>query len=404
MNDDRFDSNAERAPTRTAAARLLVDLDGRAFKVGVQSKAFSIGSDDACSLVVDRPGVAARHAVIQRDGDRFEIFDLLSSTGTFVNGRRVEAATLTSGDAIRVGDARLVFLRDEPAPPAPAKGTSEADATAVASLGFFEPTPPAPKADPETEATWTSFPPIVADAPLPEPLTPPRKPRYVGPDRRARTDFPEFGELLIFQLRRTPFMATSIVAHGILVVLVLLFAEPGKIPVLRGPTRTERFDYALVDETPPEATRDAPDIEAANPETPIGEPEFVESNDAPWGEAEELSSPTPEDLDLGPFRDVRGGVASAGSLDLGGLLGAASGDGPSLRRLSSDLKGVGLDVVLVVDATGSMGPVIEAARGARRRRRRAFGRGADVPARRRRLSRRRRRFRRQVGETHAPAL
>jgi pSer/pThr/pTyr-binding forkhead associated (FHA) protein len=42
-----------------------------------------------------------------------EVRDLDSTNGTFVNGERVQAAQLASGDRIRIGRVELVAVRDE---------------------------------------------------------------------------------------------------------------------------------------------------------------------------------------------------------------------------------------------------------------------------------------------------
>jgi ABC transport system ATP-binding/permease protein len=41
-----------------------------------------------------------------------EVTDLESTNGTFVNGRRVEQARLTSGDRIQVGRLELIAVRE----------------------------------------------------------------------------------------------------------------------------------------------------------------------------------------------------------------------------------------------------------------------------------------------------
>ncbi|HXD16926.1 MAG TPA: FHA domain-containing protein [Vicinamibacterales bacterium] len=42
-----------------------------------------------------------------------EVRDLDSTNGTFVNGKRVQAAQLASGDRIRIGRVELVAVRDQ---------------------------------------------------------------------------------------------------------------------------------------------------------------------------------------------------------------------------------------------------------------------------------------------------
>jgi pSer/pThr/pTyr-binding forkhead associated (FHA) protein len=57
--------------------------------------------------------VGSAHAVINYDGARFEIIDLATKNGTFLNegGTSVTRQALNNGDLIRVGDTTLQFTR-----------------------------------------------------------------------------------------------------------------------------------------------------------------------------------------------------------------------------------------------------------------------------------------------------
>ncbi len=54
-------------------------------------------------LVLDGDDIANVHARIERKGDQYRIFDLNSSSGTFVNGTKVKEAVLKIGDKISLG-------------------------------------------------------------------------------------------------------------------------------------------------------------------------------------------------------------------------------------------------------------------------------------------------------------
>jgi adenylate cyclase len=58
--------------------------------------------------LVDRE-VSKEHCVIMKEGSVFEINDLNSSNGTFVNGRKIKKLRLRDGDEIALGNSRLVF-------------------------------------------------------------------------------------------------------------------------------------------------------------------------------------------------------------------------------------------------------------------------------------------------------
>jgi ABC transport system ATP-binding/permease protein len=60
-------------------------------------------------LVLDSRVVSAYHAVVRRSGGAIELVDLGSANGTFVNGARMDRATLKDGDQLWLADQRLLF-------------------------------------------------------------------------------------------------------------------------------------------------------------------------------------------------------------------------------------------------------------------------------------------------------
>lgn len=70
-----------------------------------------IGRDDGCGVADPDASVSRRHAVIQPEPDgRFTVTDIGSRNGTYVNHARVDSATLTDGDYLRVGNSIYRFL------------------------------------------------------------------------------------------------------------------------------------------------------------------------------------------------------------------------------------------------------------------------------------------------------
>ena len=60
-------------------------------------------------MVLDDTTVSRRHATITRKPGGFELADLGSTNGTFVNGRQVrKPIAVKSGDEIKFGSARLL--------------------------------------------------------------------------------------------------------------------------------------------------------------------------------------------------------------------------------------------------------------------------------------------------------
>jgi len=70
----------------------------------------TIGSDRGNSVPIDDETVSRRHATIRRRAERFELADLNSTNGTWVNGNRIIGpVTLKDRDQLRFGTARYVF-------------------------------------------------------------------------------------------------------------------------------------------------------------------------------------------------------------------------------------------------------------------------------------------------------
>ncbi|MBZ5727030.1 MAG: FHA domain-containing protein [Acidobacteriia bacterium] len=72
-----------------------------------------VGRDANSHIVLSDPLAGGAHAVINYDGTRFEIIDLASKNGTFLNEKSttVTREELKNGDVIRIGDTSLQFIR-----------------------------------------------------------------------------------------------------------------------------------------------------------------------------------------------------------------------------------------------------------------------------------------------------
>ena len=73
----------------------------------------SIGRDESNQLCLIDTTVSRKHCTIQQVGERYEIVDLVSNNGTFVNGIPITRKVVEHGDTIRVGQSDLAFLTDE---------------------------------------------------------------------------------------------------------------------------------------------------------------------------------------------------------------------------------------------------------------------------------------------------
>jgi Inner membrane component of T3SS, cytoplasmic domain len=92
------------------AARLdfvLGPLTGHS--VELRDDVTTVGSVVGNSIVLADPAVSRKHAGIRRIEGGYELADLGSTNGIYVNGHRVPKKTLMPGDVLRVGNSEAVF-------------------------------------------------------------------------------------------------------------------------------------------------------------------------------------------------------------------------------------------------------------------------------------------------------
>src|SRR5579872_2655341 len=74
----------------------------------------SLGRDSANQIMIGDSAVSRKHCTItQVSPEVYEIFDLESHNGTFVNGIQIGRTPIRHGDRIRVGTSEFVFLTGE---------------------------------------------------------------------------------------------------------------------------------------------------------------------------------------------------------------------------------------------------------------------------------------------------
>jgi hypothetical protein len=69
----------------------------------------TIGSVDGNTVLLTDTGVSRKHVGIRRVDGGYELADLGSTNGVYVNGERVARRRLAVGDVIRVGTTEIVF-------------------------------------------------------------------------------------------------------------------------------------------------------------------------------------------------------------------------------------------------------------------------------------------------------
>ncbi|GAC1421151.1 MAG: hypothetical protein NVSMB5_14130 [Candidatus Velthaea sp.] len=168
-------------PDKSSAFLLLPGPNGaQDTRPLTRGSAIVLGRDASCDIVVDQashPGVSRRHAEVTAATDgRWQIADLHSSNGTFVNGQRLESPRpLAVGDRITLGANGPVITFGDPGV---APATQMVDAPigeSVSRVGTQpEPAPavaPAPALDvPPPRAAAPAPAPAVAAAPVSDPV------------------------------------------------------------------------------------------------------------------------------------------------------------------------------------------------------------------------------------------
>ncbi len=97
-------------------ASLLV-IEGRnkgtRYELTVPAGVVTIGRETGNLVQLEDHEVSRRHAEIRQVGEAFVVSDLKSSNGTFLNGLRVERATLAGGDRLRIGRTVLAYAMNQ---------------------------------------------------------------------------------------------------------------------------------------------------------------------------------------------------------------------------------------------------------------------------------------------------
>lgn len=96
--------------------KLTLTLSGRTLEryefADGEKERLRIGRSEDCEITIDNLGVSRYHAEILPKDGFYVLRDLRSNNGTFVNGRRVDAHNLNSGDEISIGKFTLAFAMD----------------------------------------------------------------------------------------------------------------------------------------------------------------------------------------------------------------------------------------------------------------------------------------------------
>jgi len=73
----------------------------------------TVGRATGADFIVDAALVSRVHCRLTASDDTLEVIDLSSTNGTFVNDKRIEKASLSNGDRLRVGRVELTVERSK---------------------------------------------------------------------------------------------------------------------------------------------------------------------------------------------------------------------------------------------------------------------------------------------------
>lgn len=108
-----MDLGAAAPPSEGATAPVLRFTSGTQAgrTVRLDNGTLTVGRGSENDLVVDDRGVSRVHCKLLTQGQKVHLFDLGSTNGTYLSGRRVAQATLEDGDQIQIGtNVRLRFM------------------------------------------------------------------------------------------------------------------------------------------------------------------------------------------------------------------------------------------------------------------------------------------------------
>lgn len=114
--DDEMPADAavEAAEIPVGGAALLVTRGSNAgSRFALDAAVLTAGRHPDSDIFLDDVSVSRRHAEFRRTEEGFEVVDVGSLNGTYINRESVESASLAAGDEIQIGKFRLVFLQGQ---------------------------------------------------------------------------------------------------------------------------------------------------------------------------------------------------------------------------------------------------------------------------------------------------
>jgi FHA domain len=150
-----------------------------------------VGRDPSCDLVVNDAKCSRRHAVLEAGPQGIAVRDAGSANGIYVNGKKVERASLKDGDLVRLGEVILKVLPEE-MPGTLVMAPEDLDDSQKAGPPAAPLTAPTPVVPPALSPAAPPPPPLPTPRarPAAAPAPPPPVPRTVPPPPRVAAPAP----------------------------------------------------------------------------------------------------------------------------------------------------------------------------------------------------------------------
>jgi len=97
-------------------SRLVLLKEGKEASFPLTKDSYTLGRHKNNDIVISDPKVSSFHARIDRTQTGFQLVDLKSRNGCYVNGKKIETQVLKTGDEVRLGPAKLTYRVDYVAP------------------------------------------------------------------------------------------------------------------------------------------------------------------------------------------------------------------------------------------------------------------------------------------------
>jgi len=109
MSNTDFSSDIPPYPQYQQGAFLIVNKQ----IIPLMKKVTSMGRDFGNDIVFHEDFLSRLHAEIVHDDNKYVLYDKESTSGTFVNGRKVDQCVLNSGDLISLANILVMFVNND---------------------------------------------------------------------------------------------------------------------------------------------------------------------------------------------------------------------------------------------------------------------------------------------------